>query len=74
MTYAIGDIREVLVPVKRWTEWRKTLLIAAIAQNVMTEAAACKLHNISVEELNRWRELQKQRKSLRALDTQKVRR
>lgn len=71
MSYARKDIEPVLRPVRRWTEWRKTLLLAAIRQNIITEEKACALHNISAEELARWRELEQV--SLKATEVQRFR-
>jgi hypothetical protein len=56
----LQEVKNVLRPVTRWTHAKKFWLIEAIKGKVITAEAACELHNISLTELNRWKELKRQ--------------
>jgi hypothetical protein len=69
------EVKAVLRPVGRWTHARKFWLIEAIKAKIISVEDACNLHNISLTELNRWRDLKREHgaNALKSTNIQKYR-
>jgi Protein of unknown function (DUF1153) len=46
--------KEALVPVRRWTPYRKFFLLEAVSRGLLTRAEAHAAHGISDEEWSQW--------------------